>query len=163
MSFLLSILKNQDFPILAQNVGLALLTILIPIAIAIFTTPQEFKELDNHVILDHIIKARGLLVYCALIFLLPFFWSHSALRWRLPELVLWILGVVYLTKILIRSYFWVKGNKFPFRFDFLSKLKSPHDTEESWSSVWQSSINSRNENEFFGIFSKRLDELLKNE
>ena len=162
MEIVFSVLCNKDLPVLAQNVGLAGLTILIPVAIAIFTGDKDFRELDNHVILDHVIQAKRLLVYSALIFLPIFFWHDSPIFLRLVELVAWGIGVYFLVDILMRSYRWLKGNKFPMRFDFLDAMKDKKDMEESWNSVWSSEkVNSENENDFFKIFAERIDKLLK--
>jgi hypothetical protein len=73
MNIIFSLLCNNDFPTLAQNVGMAGLTILIPVAIVIFSLDKDFRELDNHLILDHIVQAKWLLVYSALMFLPVFF------------------------------------------------------------------------------------------
>ncbi len=160
MPFLFSLLCNNDFPALAQNIGLACLTILIPVAIAIFDHENEFRELDNHVILDHVIDSKGLLFYLAMIFLPVFFWHNSSIIFRFIELLLWAGGVVLLGRSFIKSYQWLKGNKFPLRFDFLRKLTNSKDAEESWSSVWNSDkINSENESEFFTIFVDTVNQL----
>ena len=162
MEFILSLLFNKDFPVLAHNVGLAGLTILIPVAIAIFTGDKDFRELDNHVILDHVIQAKRLLVYSALIFFPVFFWHDSPILLRIVELIAWGIGVYFLVDILMRSYKWLKGNKFPMRFEFLETMKDKKDMEESWSSVWGSEkVNSKNENDFFKIFAKRVDKLFE--
>jgi len=163
MNFILSLLCNNDFPVLAQNVGMAGLTILIPVAIVIFSTNKEdFRDLDNHLILDHIVKAKWLLFYVALIFLPLFFWKGSLAILRFAELILWGIGLYYLIQILFRSYKWLKGNKFPMRLDFLKDVKSKNDMEESWSSFWSSDkINSVNEKDFFAVFSERIEKLLE--
>ncbi len=162
MNFLTSLLCNQDIPVLAHNIGLACLTILIPVAIAIFTSEKDFKELDNHVILDHVIRAKGLLVYSALIFVPFFFWNESSTGWRLFELLIWGLGVYLLCKTLFSSYLWLKGNKFALRLQYLKELANPTDMEESWLSVWESNqLNPANENDFFVKFADNIDKLLE--
>lgn len=163
MDFIFYILCNKDFPALAQNIGMAGLTILIPVAIAIFTGEKDFRDLDNHVILDHVVQAKKILIYSALIFIPVIFWSHSSFSMRFIELILWIVGIYFLVQILFLSYKWLKGNKFPLRFDFLKTMKDKKDMEESWNSVWSSEkVNPGNENDFFVIFSDRVDKLLKN-
>lgn len=164
MSLFFSLLCNNDFPALAQNVGMAGLTILIPVAIVILSSDKDFRELDNHLILDHIIQAKRLLIYSALIFLPFFFWRDSLLAIRFIELILWGVGLYFLVQILILSYRWLKGNKFPMRLDFLKTMKDKKDMEESWNSVWGSDkINSGNENDFFAIFADQIDQLFKDD
>lgn len=162
MYLIFSLLCNSDFPTLAQNVGMASLTILIPVAIVIFSSDKDFRELDNHLILDHIVQAKFLLIYSALMFLPMFFWKYSSLPLRFIEIILWGLGVYFLVQILFLSYKWLKGNKFPLRFDFLRKMTDKKDMEESWNSVWSSDkVNGANENEFFQIFTDRIDKIFK--
>jgi len=157
-------LDNPDTPVLAQNVGLAFLTVLIPVAIAIFDSDTEFRELDNHVILDHVIGAKKILFALAAIFLPFFFWQHSSSSWRLAELLIWLAGVIFLTTRIASSYQWIKGNKYPLRFGYLRRLTDPKDMEEAWVSVWQSeNINPQNESQFFQIFMEKINMLLDNE
>ena len=152
-----------DLPNIFQVIGVAFLTILIPIAIAIFSDKSEFETLDKNVILDHIIKAKSLLLYLALIFLPFLFWNGSCLWLRFLEIVIWAFGVYFMIKILVNSYHWMKGNKFTFRFDYLRQLRDVRDLEESWRFVWQSEkINPQNEREFFELFSSLIDQLLRN-
>jgi hypothetical protein len=82
---------------------------------------------------------------------------------RFLEIIIWAFGVYFMTKILINSYHWMKGNKFTLRFDYLRQLRDVRDLEESWRSVWQSErINPQNEQEFFELFSSAIDQLLRN-
>ncbi len=155
--------QSGDFLNILGMVGIAFLTILIPIAIAIFNDKREFEVLDKHVILDHVVKTRLFLVYLALIFLPLLFWSSSTVCLRFLELIIWGAGIYFMAKILVNSYHWMKGNKFNSRFDYLSKLENLKDMEESWRSVWQTeNINTQNEKELFVIFSSIIYELLEN-
>jgi len=141
-----------------QVIGIACLTILIPIAIAIFRDSKEFEVLDKNVILDHVVQARFFLVYLGLIFLPLLFWDvlPACLRF-----ILWATGICFMLKIIINSYYWMKGNKFSLRFDYLKNLNNVKDMEESWYSVWQAEkINLQNEQEFFKIFSSTIEKLL---
>ena len=160
MNILNAILCNNDFPVLAQNIGLASLTILIPVAIAIFSVDKEFKELDNHVILDHVIDSKRLLLYLGLIFIPVFFWGHSNYDFRFIEAILWVTGVISICRTFVTSYQWLKGNKFPLRFNYLRKLTDKKDMEESWNSIWKAEkINSTNEAEFFQIYTETINKL----
>lgn len=146
-----------------QVIGMAFLTILIPVAIAIFGDKKEFEVLDRNVILDHVVQAKLFLIYLGLIFLPLLFWDISPAWLRFA---LWIMGIYFMSKILINSYYWMKGNKFNLRFNYLKNLKNVEDMEESWRSVWQTEkINPQNEQEFFKIFSFTIEQLLgkKNE
>jgi len=150
-----------DLPLILQGIGMAFLIILIPVAIAIFSDTKEFEILDKNVILDHVIKARPLLKYLALIFLPFIFWNGLCLFLRCLWIIFWFFGVFFMTKILINSYHRMKGNKFILRFDYLKKLQNVKDIEDSWRSVWETEkINAENELEFFKLFSTAINELL---
>lgn len=155
--------QSGDFLNILGMVGIALLTILIPIAIAIFNNTKDFEVLDKNVILDHVVKAQSFLSYLALIFLPLVFWGSSPIWLRFLELIVWGVGIYFVAIVLINSYYWMKGNRFSLRFDYLKNLKNIKDMEESWYSVWQTKdINTQNEKEFFTIFSSAVDNLLEN-
>jgi amino acid transporter len=155
---------ESDLPAILLGIVVAYLTILISVAIAIFSEKKEFEALDRNVILDHIIKAKRLLLYLGLTFFPLLFWNSSLPWTRLLEIMSWIIGVVFITKILISSYHWMKGNKYRSRFGYLRELRNRQDMEEAWRSVWQTeNINFQNEQEFFNIFHSTVNRLLEND
>lgn len=155
---------ESDLPAILIGIVVAYLTILISVAIAIFSEKKEFEALDRNVILDHIIKAKSLLLYLGLTFFPLLFWNGSLPWTRLLEMTFWIIGVFFITKILINAYHWMKGNKFRLRFDYLGGLRNRQDMEEAWRSVWQTeNINFENEQEFFNIFHSTVNRLLEND
>jgi hypothetical protein len=155
---------QNDLPAILIGIVVAYLTILISVAIAIFSEKKEFEALDRNVILDHIIKAKSLLLYLGLTFFPLLFWNGSLAWTRLLEIIFWISGVFFITKILINAYHWMKGNKFRLRFDYLRGLRDRQDMEEAWRSVWQTeNINFQNEQEFFNIFHSTVNRLLEND
>jgi hypothetical protein len=155
---------ESDLPAILLGIVVAYLTILISVAIAIFIEQKEFEALDRNVILDHVIKAKCLLLYLGLTFLPLLFWNGSLPWTRILEIIFWIIGVFFITKILINAYHWMKGNKFRLRFDYLRGLRNRQDMEEAWRSVWQTeNINFQNEQEFFNIFHSTLNRLLEND
>jgi hypothetical protein len=154
--------QSGDLLNILGMVGIALLTILIPVAVAIFNDKKDFEVLDRNVILDHVIKARYFLIYLALVYIPILLWVSSSYPVRIIELVAWGIGVYFITMVLINAYHWMKGNKFMLRFDYLRKLNNPKDMEEAWRSVWEAkNINTQNEREFFTIFSFAIDNLLE--
>ena len=154
---------ESDFPAILLGIVVAYLTILISVAIAIFSEKKEFEALDRNVILDHIIRAKRLLLYLVFTFFPLLFWNGSLPWTRILEILSWIIGIVLMTKILINSYHWMKGNKFRLRFDYLRDLQDKQDMEEAWRSVWQTeNINFKNEQEFFSIFHSTVNQLLEN-
>lgn len=144
-----------------QVIGMAFLTILIPVAIAIFGD-KEFEVLDRNVILDHVVQAKFFLFYLGLIFLPLLFWNISPTWLRFVEIILWAIGIYFMSRILIKLYRWMKESKFSLRFNYLRNLRNVKDMEESWYSVWQAEkINPQNEREFFEIFSSTIEQLSK--
>lgn len=153
---------GSDLPAILLGIVVAYLTILVSVAIAIFSERREFETLDRNVILDHIIKAKWLPLYLVLTFFPLLFWNGS-LQWtRLLEIIVWAIGLGFMTRIIVSSYHWMKGNKFRLRFAYLKELRNMLDMEEAWRSVWQTdNINFQNEQEFFNIFCATINRLLE--
>jgi hypothetical protein len=150
----------ENIPSLAQNIGLALITLLVPIALALLSDKKniEFEALDKNVILDYIVRSKDILLFLGFIFIPPFFWNHSDLTWRYIEIAIWSFGVAFMVNVLIRSYNWIKGDKFPQRYNYLGDVEEFKDQEESWKSIWETSeIDSYNEGKLIDIFSAKVD------
>lgn len=174
-------LKNSEsIPTIIQNTGLALLTILIPLAIAVLediNLKQKDKKrllggLDLHVILDHVFQMPKLLVWTTFIFLPLLLWDIfiSLPLLRLLLIFFSCIGIYFIGKTVLKGYLWVKGRVWDFRFSYLDSLKEHKDFENVWRSVWQTEIinredievpNSNDEQKFFNIFSKQIDKLLQ--
>ena len=165
--FICTFLKQSgDLLNILGMIGIALLTVLIPVAVAIFNDKKEFEDLDKNVILDHVVRARYFLVYLTLIYMPLILWAGSSQTLRLFELILWGIGIYLVATVLSRSYNWLKGNKFPLRFQYLRGLTNPKDSTEAWRSVWESDVkalNVPNELEFFKTVSETVDKLIKND
>ena len=158
-------------PVLMWTIGLALLTILIPLAIAILTDilqkkrgeDVDFAELDLHVILDHVLRFKVLLISTFLIFSPLFFWEKSLPHTPLKAIIagVWMIGILLLLGIILDIYLWVKGNVSEFRFSYLKKLKKVKDLKPVWGSVWKTrNINSQRETYFFEIFFSIINKIL---
>ena len=181
--FIIWLKNSENIPTIIQNVGLALLTILIPLAIAVLEdTNQKRKDkkrllgdLDFHVILDYVFQIPRLLLWVAFIFLPLLLWDIfiSLPILRLLLIFLSFMGVYFISKIILKGYLWVKGRVWDFRFYYLNSLRDFRDFENVWRSVWQTKIinredinmpNPNDEEIFFKIFSNQIDKLLeKNE
>lgn len=155
-------------------VGIALLTILIPIAVAIFgekAPGAKYKILDRNVIRDYVVRAKWLLLwllgflYAPLLFWgYPLYFGGHYFRY-LPYLLLWGIGVFGVLYIFSGIYRWIGGKQFEARKKYLQKLRAsgnPEVVEESWRSVWEAKkANLSDEKEFFGIFRETVENLLK--
>ncbi len=160
--------KMNNFPNVIQGMGLALLTILIPLAIAVLADvyqkrknkENEFVDLDLHVILDHVFNIRLLIVSVLLMFVPMLFWDIIIGLYRLIPIILNSIGIIFVTGIIIKVYRWVKGNIFDFRFSYLKKVKKYDDLGIVWKSIWEvKKINFQDELEFCKIFFLKIDHL----
>ncbi|HZK11415.1 MAG TPA: hypothetical protein VFD10_03570 [Atribacterota bacterium] len=169
LHFIEPLAKLNNFPNIIQGIGLALLTILIPLAIAVLADiyqkrkgeEKDFVYLDLHVILDNVFKIKLLIVSVFLIFLPMFFWEILIGLYKLIVVPFIFTGIILLVNIIFKVSRWVKGNVFVFRFSYLQKLNRYNDLEIVWRSVWQvENINIQNERKFFQIFSSTINRLL---
>lgn len=161
--------KINNFPNIIQGIGLALLTILIPLAIAVLADiyqkrkaeENDFVYLDLHVILDNVFNIKLLILSVFLIFLPMFFWEIILGLDKLIAVHFTFIGILLIVDIIFKVSRWVKGNVFDFRFSYLEKLNRYKDLEIVWKSVWQvKNINIQNERKFFQIFSSTINRLL---
>ena len=164
MDCLAYLLSKIDFPLIGYSFGMAYIAILIPMAIALFSGDKEFDVLDRNVILDHVVRAKSLLLFLGMIFIPPIFWN--IFPWpiaRLIEIAVWIAGLYFMTAILIRSYHWMKTGKFNLRLSYLRNLSEKKDIQESWLSLWrENKIEYQNEIEFMRLFVSKLEYYISN-
>ena len=160
--------QANNLPAYIQNIGLALLGILIPLAIAILTeiyrkkgsSEQELSELDLRVMLDDVFRVKCLLAYALLIFVPFLFWDISNGLFRFFEILLSAIGICMTLRTILRVYDWTKGNVFKYRFSYLKNFKKQTDLETAWESVWKSkNVDVNNELQFFKIFSLLIDDM----
>lgn len=160
--------QANNLPAYIQNIGLALLGILIPLAIAILTeiyrkkgsSEQELSELDLRVMLDDVFRVKCLLAYALLIFVPFLFWDISNGLFRFFEILLSAIGICMTLRTILRVYDWTKGNVFKYRFSYLKNVKKQTDLETAWESVWKSkNVDVNNELQFFKIFSLLIDDM----
>lgn len=158
---ILSHIFDNINPLILHGVGIALLTILIPVAITIFGSTKEFEILDRNVVLDHMINAKRFPLYLGMIFAPLIFWGFSSTWFRLGEIIVWGIGIYFVLGILFNAYRWMKGNKLDLRCEYLTNVKSSEDIVASWRSLWQSEkVNLQDERRLLGIFLSTIDRLL---
>lgn len=155
---------ESDMPSIMLGIVVSLLTIIISVAIAIFSEKKSFEVLDRNVILDHVVKAKYLIIYLGMAFVPLLFWNIDIFILKILIIPSWIIGVFCIVDILSKSYFWMKGAKYRLRFEYLESLKNFEDIEGTWNSVWQEkNINYENEKKFFEIFQKQINYFLIND
>lgn len=161
---------GSNLPSLIPNLGLALLSILIPLAIVILTDfyqkkgkeDKSLSELDLRVILDTVFQVKRIVFYSILVVLPYAFWDISYGFIRLFETALSLIGLALIVKTILKIYHWTKGNVIIYRVSYLKTLEDPTDLRIAWRSVWRSSeIGYRNELDLFNIFSSKIDETVK--
>ncbi len=162
-------LRGNDIPPLFQNIGLAFLSILIPLAIVILTEVYKKKgkddvnycELDLQIILDHVFKIKSLILYSTLTFLPLVFWGMSCGTLRIIEITVSTIGVISVASVILNIYKWTKGNAFPFRCTYLRKLDNPNDLVVAWRSVWRAkNADIQEEREFLRIYFSKMDKIV---
>ena len=153
--------EQNELPSILLGIIVALLTILISVAVAIFSEKKDFESLDRNVILDHVVKSKRLFAYLILSFAPLVLWNFVQPLFKIILLIFWLIGLYYIAKILSNSYNWMKGDKYNLRFDYLNKIENKNDMEESWRSVWQTeNINFQNEHRFIEIFNQSLNKMI---
>jgi len=174
---ILRLRQNDNISLLIQNVGLALVTILIPIFVAAYIEKDKtFTVVDQQLLVGYLLKGSYILLDLLLIFIPPFFWrlidsyilSYAQrmnivyLTFRLYLIALPIIGIYGLISKASRAFSWLKGNKNISRFEFLKELKDTSVLDEIWRNIWiNDSSNVEVEESFIKIFYVKIDELLR--
>jgi len=157
------LLNSSNTLNLMQIIGLAVIAIIIPMAIAVFQKKESFDKLDKYVFLDFIVKSRWFLVYIGMVYIPLFFWDILPSVFRLLETLIWIAGICLIVKTVADSYSWVKGNTSVPRLRYLRRLKNKEEMAVVWGSLWAiKKLDFREEHDFFKIFAIKIDNLLKN-
>lgn len=158
-----------NMPSLLQTVGLALLTILVPFAIAILSNflrqgdkekETAFLNLDLYVILQNVFVIRDLLLSNFLIFGPVLLWNIIPSA-RFFILLIWGVGVVWLTVMIYEVYQWRTVNDSKLRFLYLRKVRQLERMNLAWASVWAArNMDNRVERVYLGIFAEVITELI---
>jgi len=180
---IVGLLNSVLLPTIMMNIGLAFITMLIPIAIFFFSSSRQnlLFEWDKTIILDKVIKTKGLLWSMGAIFLplliwdLKFSnWDYSNLTIRIVSFSLFVVGFIYLVEILIRAYLWIKiietpgesgGDNFrnKLRYEYLDSLNNWDEKEKIWSLTWrEDNINIIDERNLLKKFLSNVNYLIKN-
>lgn len=155
-----------------HNIGIAILTILISVAIFIIQDKQRFAW-DDLVILDKVIEARRLLVALVCIFVPVLFWEdNTGLNWAHAGISgLFLFGVLYCTKILVNSYKWIrtietedlpgqKNYRAELRLQCLREITDSEEKKKIWFLTWGQEIKDLQEElTLLDIFLKELEQL----
>jgi hypothetical protein len=158
------VLQSPNTSNIIQDLGLALLTILIPFTIAIFQKIFEAKEelstLNLFVIIDEVFILKRVVGATFLIFLPFIFWNISPIWVRGLEVFLSVIGIIILTNTILSIYNWIKGETFNYQKNYLRKLKEPEEMKKAWVDVWKVGLSREMEEEFLYIFLSKFENFL---
>jgi protein-S-isoprenylcysteine O-methyltransferase Ste14 len=102
MNIVFDVIQNFD-PSIMLGISIAIFTVLISVAIAVFQDRKEFEDLDRHVILKGIVKAQCLICCLVLIFLPLLTWKILPYSFRIAGFFSWMLGIGFMVLVLIQS------------------------------------------------------------
>lgn len=155
-----------------HNIGIAILTILISVAIFVIQDKQRIAW-DDLVILDKVVEARRLLVALLCIFVPVIFWEENAgFTWQHVVIsCLFVLGVSYCAKVLINAYKWIRtietedlpgprNYRAELRLECLKEITNFEEKKKIWHLTWGQDIKDLQEElTFLEIFLKDLARL----
>lgn len=165
-------LSQKDLHSLLQNFSIAILTVLIPIAIALFQAvlsqkkdDNEFFDLDRHVVIDSVLRIWYLVIAVFLCFLPTLLWNIIPIGFKFLALLTWAQGTLVMLMILDTNLEWIKGGSTKMRIDYLSSLKpSKKNLAEVWELVWKIEKSlSFYERFYLESFTNLLNELFEKE
>jgi len=145
-------LSSELLPTLMQNIGLALVTMLIPLVLFIFSMEKKYLfEWDKIVILDKVLKAKKLIISIGFIFFPIFIWSYDSYLLKFVLFIFFFIGVVFIIEILFNSYRWIKtieiegshdSNNYRnmLRNKYLEDVSNLSEKEKVWSLTWREEI-----------------------
>jgi len=143
---IVSIVSNlKDFPTRTGTVFIALLTLLIPLGVAILmsiyqkkdTEKKDYVELDINTALNIIFNKR-LLFAIGFVFIPLFFWEFFNPYAKFFSVLLIGCGFSIVINIIWKIIKWVEGDVYKYRFGYLRELKDPEKLKVCWESVWSS-------------------------
>jgi len=173
-AFFISLLNSSKIDQMITSFSLGLLTLLIPVAMAILNDVYQkrinenlvFSTLDLQVILNNVFKIKRLLYVITIIFISMFFWevSKDIFLARLMELFLSSVGIFFIGKTVFDVVRWLKGSVMEYRFDYLKSLNPSEDMINGWKSLWSATEDNfeyyDNEYNFFCIFASKIERLI---
>ncbi len=158
---------------IVQNIGIALLALLIPVVIFIFSWENEYMFVwDKNVIVNKVIEAKSLLVANIYIFAPLLIWKVRNGTFTSIFSGLFIVGVLIQLKILFNSYRWINTVEIQDGHDpsnYRAQLRRQYlkecddkDGEKIWSITWQrKNINTFMERELLQIYMPIINSLQK--
>ena len=156
-------LEQSEFAPLLQNFCLALLTILIPVALAIFQDGDN-KDYNRMVIVNKVLKLDDLLLSVFLCFFPTLFWVfYKGNLFHTVLFFIWAIGCQKLINIFLVNFRWVRGEQEEIKIEFISNLKyTDPNFSVAWELIWrgEESLKYR-EKDYLLLFAQHLNQLLQ--
>jgi len=168
---------SADAISLFQNLGFALITILIPFGIAIFeillsTRSKKnniFPQLDLKTILGVVLDVKNSSAAFGLVFMGPLFLEFNYwMEIKTFFFISYLWGLLVLMLLIKNLYLWISSDdiKWKFRYRYLKELAKTKNIEDQkivWSEIWEKNyLNYKVEEELFFIFIDNTNSLCVN-
>lgn len=151
---------------------IALLTTLIPIALAIFDVDKDESFVARRTIIRTVIQKvidAQWVSFAFMFMVVPILiWEHRDNPdgyWLVIPSLLYIMGIYLICRTLIRSYNWIiQKERTKYILKYMDTSKDLEDTKEDWRSIWEiekDKFTYQEERSFFDIFAKKIDKLFK--
>lgn len=154
---------------LLQNIGLGVLTLIVPVGIYVLEDREsknaKYSELDRAIKI-RLIDGGSFLIELGWIFLPLIFWNSVGLFVKLVILLSWATGIYLILKRVVKIYKkWVVLNDKDRDEIRLEILRSEKFDERmlavAWDSIWSAKDMGTTTEEYFQIFSKKIEKCLK--
>lgn len=166
---LVPFLRGTELLDVMQYIGMALLTVLIPLGIAVLDKEKD-KVLERYIVLDHIVDIRYFSLAIVGLIIPILLWEYmgdifgksigDAIHWIL--FYLWAISIWEIYKIMVRVYGWLKKKDTSQYIDYLKKMRGYDDMLVIWGKVWSRQEEDwHNESKSFAIFSTNVDSLFQ--
>lgn len=153
-----------------RDFSIALLTILIPFAIAIMTdllskqnSEVDFKTIDLHIILDDILQVKPFVFSVMSLFGLLLLMDGISNDAQFLLFILWLMPVGFVIFRIIDFYLWSKGDIWAFRLDYLRNNENINEYDVIWKSVLVAKFQDINhEKEILKTYENKILKLANN-
>lgn len=136
----LYVTKSPNLLTVMQTIGIALVTVYIPVALFLFSQSGEdghYENVDKIVILDYVINAKTLIFKMGLIFFPLLFWDVDFTITKIVLFTVWFIGVAATTQPIVKAYCWVRNPKFDIRIAYFVKHQKAFDNADLWKEMWE--------------------------
>ncbi len=156
-----------------HNIGIAILTILISVAIFIIQDKKR-KDWDELVMIDRVINVKKFSSALMLIFVPILFWNiNNMFSWyNIIIFVLFCIGVIYCIVVLYNIYKWIKAIEIEglnfynyrtkLRIEYLKNIKNSSEKKSIWNLIFKNNNKDMQEElVFLDIFVNQIKQMIE--